>query len=121
MIEIAREGAAGQPPGRVLSPGLTRGQWRDIVRQRPHKRLRGVVQRRPLLVMTGDRSKTAILAFTAPVAMHRSARIGGNQKGFSAIGECGVGNLRRTDRRLLTATPLHFKAQKIADYMRRLG
>jgi hypothetical protein len=48
-------------------------------------------------------------------------RMGGNQKGFSAIGECGVGNLRRTDRRLLTATPLHLKGQKIADYMRRLG
>lgn len=47
--------------------------------------------------------------------------MGGNQKGFSAIGECGVGNLRRTDRRLLTATPLHLKGQKIADYMRRLG
>ena len=48
-------------------------------------------------------------------------RMGGNQKGFSAIGECGVGNLRRTDTRLLTATPPHLKGQKIADYMRRLG
>jgi hypothetical protein len=53
--------------------------------------------------------------------MESVGRMGGNQKGFSAIGECGVGNLRGTDRRLLTATPLHLKGQKIADYMRRLG
>jgi hypothetical protein len=71
--------------------------------------------------MAGDRPKTAIPGFTAPATMESVGRMGGNQKGFSAIGECGVGNLRRTDRRLLTATPLHLKGQKIADYMRRLG
>jgi hypothetical protein len=47
--------------------------------------------------------------------MESVGRMGGNQKGFSAIGECGVGNLRRTERRLLTATALHLKGQKIAD------
>jgi hypothetical protein len=70
--------------------------------------------------MAGDRPKMAIPGFTAPATMESVGRMG-NQKGFSAIGECRVGNLRRTDRRLLTATPLHLKGQKIADYMRRLG
>jgi hypothetical protein len=41
------------------------------VRQRPPKRLRGVVQRRPLLLTAGDSPKTAVLAFTAPVLMRR--------------------------------------------------
>jgi hypothetical protein len=57
----------------------------------------------------------SIPGFTAPATMESVGRMGGNQKGFSAIGECGVGNLRRTERRLLTATALHLKGQKIAD------
>jgi len=39
---------------------------------------------------------------------------------FLCDGECRVGNPSEAAGRLLTATPLHLKGQKIADYMRRL-
>ena len=50
LIEIAR-GQQAATRTCVVSGPYTGGQWRDIVRQRPPKRLRGVVQRHPLLVI----------------------------------------------------------------------
>ncbi len=38
-----------------------------------------------------DNKALSIPGFTAPATMELVGRMGGNQKGFSAIGECGVG------------------------------
>ena len=115
-----RREALPQPPGRVLSPGLTRGASGGHRAPAPaHAAARGV-QRRPFA--RDDRrpaKKPAIPAFSACGTMVPLPRMGGNHK-VSPRRRVRSRNLRRTDRLLLTATPLHLKGQKIADHMRPL-